>query len=425
MLLIVFVFAALMLAGVPVAFSIGIGSFLFFLTSDFVPVSISVQRIASSSQSFPLLAVPFFVLAGNLMNATGITKRLIGFATVTTGWISGGLAQVTIALSALMGGISGSAVADSAMQSRILGPSMLERGFSKGYTGCSIAFSSLICATIPPSIGLILYGFVGNVSIGRLFLAGIVPGILMAVFLMSTAYIVAKRRGYKPELDERPSRGEVIKELGAAKWALMFPVFLIGGIRFGVFTPSEAGAFAVVYALIIGFWVYKELTCKSVWETLEQSARDIGMIMLIIMFSAMLGYAIVFEQVPQNLSAFVLGISETPTLILFLVLLFLAVCGMFLESTVLVLLLTPIFVPVIIKLGIDPVHFGILMMTTVTMGGMTPPVGVAMFTVCGILKCPTDEYIRESVPFILAILALITFMALTPGVVLFLPNLLF
>ncbi len=424
MTLIVVVFVILMVSGMAVAFSIGLASFLFFLQSDFVPVSISVQRIASASQSFPLLAVPFFVLAGNLMNATGITTRLIAFSTTVTGWITGGLAHVSIILSALMGGVSGAAVADAAMEARILGPAMIERGFTKGYTGGVIALSSLITATIPPSIGLILYGFVGNVSIGRLFLAGIIPGLLMTLFLMATAYIIAKRRNYKPELDEMPKARDVLRGFNDAKWAILFPVILVGGIRFGVFTPSEAGAFAVVYALAIGVFVYREMTWKAVWEVLDQSISDIGMIMLIIMLSAMLGYAIIFEQVPQNLSSFILDLSAEPTVILFIILLFLVVCGMFVESTVNVLLLTPIFVPVITHLGFDPVHFGILMMTVVTMGSMTPPVGVAMYTVCGILKCPTDEYIIESLPFSFAVIVLIVFLALMPDVVLFLPRLL-
>jgi TRAP-type transport system large permease protein len=424
MLLIVSVFVALMVLGMPVAFSIGLASFLFFLTSDFIPVSISVQRIASSTQAFPLLAVPFFVLAGNLMNATGITTRLISFATTITGWMVGGLAHVSIVLSALMGGVSGAAVADAAMEARILGPSMIAKGFTRGYTGGVIALSSLITATIPPSIGLILYGFVGSVSIGRLFLAGIIPGLLMTFVLMGMAYAIAKRRGYQPETDRPPTFREVIHGLNEAKWALLFPVILVGGIRFGVFTPSEAGAFAVVYAYIIGQFVFKELTWRKVFEVLDQSISDVGMIMLIIMLSSMLGYAIIFQQVPQSLAAFVTGLSENPTVLLFLILLFLVVCGMFVESTVNVLLLTPIFVPLITQLGFDPVHFGILMMTVVTLGSMTPPVGVAMYTVCGLLKCPTDEYIVESLPFTAAVLVLVVTLALLPDVVLFLPRLL-
>ncbi len=424
MTLIVIVFAVLMILGMPVAFSIGIASFLFFVQSDFVPISISVQRIASATQAFPLLAVPFFVLAGNLMNATGITSRLISFSITVTGWVVGGLAQVSIVLSALMGGISGAAIADAAMEARILGPSMAERGFSKGYTAGVIAVGSLITATIPPSIGLILYGFIGSVSIGRLFLAGVIPGLLMAAFLMSTAYLIARRRGYRPERDRAPSLREVWTGLNEAKWALFFPVLLVGGIRFGVFTPSEAGAFAVIYALLIGFFVYRELTWRRVWEMLDQSVSDIGMIMLIIMFSSMLGYAIIFQQVPQNLAAFITGLSESPMLLMFLILAFLVICGMFVESTVNVLLLTPIFVPVITQLGFDPVHFGILMMSVVTLGSMTPPVGVAMYTVCGLLKCPTEEYVVESFPFILAVLLLVSVLAFFPEIVLFLPGLL-
>ena len=422
MTLIVLLFVFLMVFGMPVAFSIGIPSFLFFVNSDFVPISISVQRIASATQAFPLLAVPFFVLAGNLMNVTGITPRLIAFSTLITGWMIGGLAQVSIVLSALMGGISGAAVADAAMEARILGPTMIARGFSKGYIAGIIAVGSLITATIPPSIGLILYGFVGNVSIGRLFLAGVVPGLLMAAFLMTTAYVIAKRRGYKPELAELPKWRDVLHGLNDAKWALMFPVLLVGGIRFGIFTPSEAGSFAVVYALLVGFFVYRELTWHKVWAMLEQSISDIGMIMLIIMFSSMLGYAIIFQQVPQSLAMFVTGLSSEPMIILFLILGFLVICGMVVESTVIVLLLTPIFVPVIQHLGFDPVHFGILMMSVVTLGSMTPPVGVAMYTVCGLLKCPTEDYVVESLPFIVAVLVLVSLLAFFPDVVLYLPR---
>ncbi len=424
MTLVSVLFVVFLLAGMPLAFTVGIAGMSYFMMSDTLPMSIAVQKVASASQSFPLLAVPFFVLAGHLMNKTGITDRLLGFAKVLVSWITGGLAHVSIVLSALMGGVSGSAVADACMQSRVLGPTMIDSGYSKGYTAAAIAVSSLITATIPPSIGLILYGFIGNVSIGRLFIAGIVPGILMTLFLMAAAYVIAKRRGYKPETTERPTVRTVLRAMNNSKWALLFPVLLIVCIRFGIFTPSEAGAFAVVYALIIGRFVYKELSGKDVIEALHSSVSDIGMIMLIIMFSAMVGYGIIFEQMPQSLAQLIGGVSSNPTVTLFLVLGFLVVIGMVLESTVSVLLLTPIFVPIIQSVGIDPVHFGILMMTVVTLGGMTPPVGVAMYAVCGILKCPTDEYVLESIPFIGAVLLLVVFLALFPGIVLFLPNLL-
>ncbi len=424
MTLIVILFLFLLLTGMPAAFAIGLPSFLFFMQSDFVPINIAVQRIAGATQSFPLLAVPFFVLAGNLMNVTGITSRLIRFSTLCTGWIAGGLAHVCILLSAIMGGVSGAAVADAAMEARILGPTMIGRGFSKGYTCGVIALGSLITATIPPSIGLILYGYVGGVSIGRLFIAGIVPGVMMTVALMATAYFIAKRRGYKPELSEIPPAREVLRGLNEAKYAILFPVFLIGGIRFGVFTPSEAGAFCVLYALAVGLFIYKEMTWQSIWDVLEQTVGDVGMIMLIIMLSSMLGYAIIFEQVPQNMAAFMLGLTNNSTVVMILILGFLVIAGMFVESTVLVLLLTPIFVPIITQLGFDPVHFGILMMSLVTMGSMTPPVGVAMFTVCGILKCPTHEYVMEALPFTFTIIILVSILIFIPDVVLFLPNLL-
>ncbi|MBP0616412.1 TRAP transporter large permease [Jiella mangrovi] len=424
MLLPTILFFALMLLGMPIAFAIGIAGFSFFLTSQFIPVSIGIQQVASASQSFPLLAVPLFLLAGHMMNKTGITRRLIDCSNALVSWMAGGLAQVCILLSTFMGGVSGSAVADAAMEARILGPEMIRSGYDKGFTAATIAVGSLITATIPPSLGLILYGFVGNVSIGRLFLAGVIPGLLMMVALMATVWIVAKKRGYGGEARSLPDIGTVGRTLWDAKWALIFPVALLVSIRSGIFTASEVGAFAVVYALVVGVFAHRELSWKDLQEALSDSVVDIGVITLIILFSGMVGYVIVFERAPQTIAEALLGLSSQPIIVVFLILVFVFLCGLFIEATVLVLLLTPIVLPIVQPLGVDPVHFGILMMTIVTLGGMTPPVGVAMYAVCSILDCPIEAYVKESVPFVVAILLVVTILALFPGLVLFLPNML-
>jgi tripartite ATP-independent transporter DctM subunit len=415
-------FLALMFLGMPVAFAVGVASLVFYLVNDTIPAQIGIQRIATATQSFPLLAVPLFVLAGNLMNSSGITDRIIALAKVLTGWITGGLAQVAIVVSALMGGVSGSAVADAAMEARILGPAMLRNGFSRGFSSAVISVGSLITATIPPSIGLILYGFLGNVSIGRLFLGGVIPGILMTFVLMGTTWQIARRRGYRGDPGGFPGWREVLRQTNRSKWALLFPVFLVVGIRFGIFTPSEVGAFAVAYAVFVGFVAYRELDWKRLNDALRHSVHDIGMIMLIIMLSAMIGYVIALERVPQNAAEWLVGVTQNPDVLISVLVLFILVLGMFLESTVIVLLLTPILVPIVTKAGIDPVHFGLVMMTATTLGGMTPPVGVAMYTVCGLLDTPMDEYTKEAIPLILAVVALIYLMAFVPSIVLFLPN---
>lgn len=424
MLLMTALFFVLMFMGMPISFAIGLAGFSFFLLSDTIPVSIAVQQIATQSQSFPLLAVPFFVLAGHMMNRTGITRRLIACSSVLVSWMAGGLAQVCILLSTLMGGISGSAVADAAMEARMLGPEMIRRGYSKGFTCATIAVGSLITATIPPSLGLILYGYIGNVSIGRLFLAGVIPGLMMMAGLMIVVWLISRKRGYQPAADKLPTRAEVWRAVADAKWALLFPVALLAGIRGGIFTPSEVGALAVFYAVFVGVFLHRELTWEGFQEALGEGVTDIGIIMFVILLSGPLGYAIIFEQTPQMMADWMLGLSSNPTVIVMLILLLLLILGTALESTVMVLLLTPIFVPIVTKIGIDPVHFGIVMMSVVTLGSMTPPVGPCMFACMTILDTSMEDYTRESIPFLAMICLVITILVFTPGLVLWLPNLL-
>lgn len=425
MIILGIIFLLFLFLGMPLSFSIAVSSIIFFIVNPNVSLAIPIQKMASSTQSFPMMAIPFFVLAGNLMNSAGITERLLKFCLVITKGMVGGLAHVTILLSAFMGGISGSAIADVAMQSHLLGQAMIDRKYSRGFSTAIISLSGLITATIPPSIGLILYGFVGEVSIGRLFLAGIIPGILMTIFLMVPTHFISKKRGYDKVSDDDVVEGEFWSCLYEAKWAILFPIILIVGIRFGIFTPSESGAFAVVYALIIGFFVYKDLTMAKFKQVLYQSVLDIGVILYIIAVSAIFGYIVVYSQIPQAIAKTLLSLTQDPTIIMLIILGLLFIIGMFMESTVIVLLLTPIFLPVAESVGVDPVHFGILMMTLVTMGAMTPPVGVAMFTACSIIKCPTEDYIRESIPFITAIIVLVLVLLFFPQLVMFLPNLVF
>lgn len=424
LLAIALLFALFLTIGVPVAFALGLATVPFFLAGEYMPLTVAMQRMFSATQSFPLLAVPFFILAGNLMNVGGITNRLLRFAKLLSGWMAGGLAQVSVVLSALMGGISGSAVADAAMEARLLGPAMAARGYAVGYSANAIAFSSVITATIPPSIGLILFGFVAEVSIGRLLLGGVIPGLLMTAVLMAVTWVIAKRRGYQPELDRLPTAREVGASFVECLWALVFPIFLLAGFRFGLFTATEAGAVVVVYALVVGRFVYRELTWENLLRCMKESAQDIGMVMLIIVMAAVLGMALTFEQAPRAITGVLTDMSGNRYVTLFAVMGILFVAGMVMEATVNVLLVTPLLLPALIREGFDPVHMGVLMIILVTFGGNTPPVGVIMYTVCGILKCSFEEFVRWSWPYLLAMVALLVALAMMPPLVLFLPNLL-
>ena len=425
MLLLVGVFLVLLLLGMPVAFAIGLAGFMFILSTPNIPISITVQRIVAQTQSFTLLAIPLFIFAGNLMNATGITSRLVKLSRILVGHLPGSLAQVSVMLSTLMGGVSGSANADAVMESRILGPEMIKQGYSRGYGAAVNGLTSMITCTIPPSMGFIIYGSVGEVSIGRLFVGGVLPGFLMMAMFMATVHITAKRAGYLPVNDRPPSVPEVLVALKDNIYALLFPFLLIIGIRFGLFTPSEAGAFACMYALFVGVFIYREITWKVFMECVRQSAVDIGVLMLILTLSGTFGYAIVYGRVPQSIAAFLIGITSNPYLLMLVIIALLILAGMFVETTVCALLLTPVFIPVITKLGIDPVHFGVIMMTTLTSGIMTHPVGVALYSTSEIMGCTPEETVREAIPFSITLFTLVVILVFFPQIVLFRPNLVF
>ncbi|MCX8116653.1 MAG: TRAP transporter large permease [Desulfobacterota bacterium] len=424
MLWVFIVFIVLLVMGMPVAFAIGIAGMVFFLQNPQLPFTMPIQLAISQTQNFPLLAIPLFIFAANLMNETGLTNRLIRLALVLAGHMRGGLAQTNVVLSTLMGGVSGSAIADAAMEARILGTEMIKKGFSKGYTSAVTTITACITPIIPPSIGLILYGTIGEVSIGRLFTAGIIPGLMMMAFLMVTVSITSKKRGYLPER-EPPSLKEVVLALIDSIWAFLFPIALIGGIRFGLFTPTEAGAFAAVYALLIGAFFYRELTWEKFKRTLEYTIVDIGSIMLIIALSGIFGYGLAYERIGDLFSGFMLGIVSHPQLLLIVIVLALLIAGMFIESVVIILLFTAILLPLVRQVGVDPVHFGIIFMLVIVLGLVTPPVGVSMYTVCSILDCRLEDYIKESIPFIAAILLVDLMLIFFPQIVLFLPNLVF
>ena len=403
MTLVLIAFIILLIIGMPVAFAIGISGALFFIQHPELPFTTVVQLPISATQNFLMLAVPLFIFAGNLMNSSGISERLVKLSLLLTGHMKGGLAQVSVVLSTLMGGVSGSATADAAMESRILGPDMEKQGYPKGYTAAVIAFTSLITATIPPGVNLILYGTVGNVSISRLFIAGFIAGLFMMILQMITVAITANVRKFKPHNTVKAPLKEILLSLKETIWAILFPVFLLVGIRFGIFTPSEVGAFACFYALFVGVFIYKELTWQTLWETLCMSVTDVGAIMFIIALSGIFGYGIPIEQIPQQMMGFITSITVNPILVMILIMIGLVVAGMFIDGPVIILLATPILLPIIKSIGIDPILFGIIMATVATFGSLTPPVGIAMYTVCSILKCPTKEYITESYPFIIAI----------------------
>lgn len=408
------VFLSLTVIGLPIAFVLlGTGIAMTLADPDILEVAY-IQNIIVGTQSFPLIAIPLFILAGELMNISGITRRLMDFAQALTANMIGGLAQVNIVLSTLKAGMMGSANADAAMDAKTLVPEMVNRGYSPAYASVVTAASALIAPMIPPGIGLILYGFVTDTSIGQLFMAGILPGLIMTVAMMAMSHWVARRRGYGRD-SEPIARGQMWRTFVGSVPALLMPVIIVLGIRGGIFTASEAGGVAVVYSLVFCV-VYRECGWKDLANALASTASTTSVIMIVLAASAALSWTLSFEQLPQKVAEMLVDSSSNQLSLFLIVAVLLLIAGMFVEGTALILILAPMFAPAAAKLNIDPVHFGIFFVYMIHLGGITPPVGTIMFTTCAITRVPLQDFIRESLPWLAMLLGIAALIAAVPGI---------
>lgn len=405
---------------VPVAFVLMGSSLVYFIfINTSMPMEMLIQQFVTSVESFPYLAVPFFIMVGSVMNHSGISKALMDFSDVLVGHTKGGLAQVNVLLSALMGGISGSANADAAMQSKILVPEMERKGFSRPFSGAITAASSAISPVIPPGTNLILYALIANVPVGNMFLAAYMPGILMAVALMIVVYIISIKRGYKASRDKMSSPREILKQFFISIWALFIPFAIIMGMRFGIFTPTEAGGVAVAFATIVGFFVYKELRLEHISIILMDTVKGTGAVMAIIASARVFGYYLTLERIPQMITEFLTNMTSSPIILLMVINVILLFVGMFLEGGAALVILAPLLVPAVRMFGIDPVHFGIIFIVNIMIGGLTPPFGSMMFTVCSITELKLEDFVKEVWPFILCLLGVLMLVTYSETVALF------
>ena len=384
----------------------------YFLFYAHVPMQISVQQLIGPSQNASLLAIPFFILLGTLMSHTGIAHRLLKVADLMVGKLTGGLALANILLSTMLGGISASNLADAAMLTRMIVPEMEKQGYNRAFASAVTASGSLITPIIPPGIALIIYGLVADVSIGKMFMAGILPGLLCCVLLMVAAYVVSKQRGYVPAREHWPDRQEVKTTLIGAWPALFLVVAIIGGIRLNIFTPTEAGAVAVGLVIIIGFFIFKEMKVSDVSNALLDTAKSTAAVMLVIMASSVLAWIFSLEHAGDQLATVIMNFTTNKYVFLIAVNVVLLILGMLIEGTAIMIVLVPLLMPVVLKLGIDPVHFGIVMILNLAIGCLTPPVGTVMLLVCNLSKVSVADFMRQSGLLFLALfaaLALVTF----------------
>lgn len=408
-------FAALLIISVPIAIALGMASTIALLYSGKVSSSYIAQGLVTSIDSFPLMAVPFFILAGDLMGQGGLSRRLLEVGNTIFGRYTGGMAIIAIVTCMFFAAISGSGPATVAAIGGIMLPTMLRHGYNSGYSVGLVAAAGSIGIIIPPSIPMIIYAVSANVSITQMFLAGIIPGLFIGVALIITAYVKARKAGYKG-FDRRYKASEIWASIWDAKWALLVPIIILGGIYGGVFTPTEAAAVGVIYGFVIGFFVYKELKLSDLYKVVSGSALTSATVVLIVGTATIFGRVLAIERIPFHIAEYIVSLTDSAVLILVLVNILLLVVGMFMETIAAIIILTPILLPVVTAVGVHPVHFGIVMIVNLAIGMVTPPVGVNLFVGSRVGSVPLESAMVGAIPFIAAMIVVLLLITYVPWI---------
>ncbi|MCS7234248.1 MAG: TRAP transporter large permease [Synergistetes bacterium] len=415
-------FVSLLIIGVPVAFSLGISSLIYIVIKG-IPLNIIPQKMYSGIDSFVLLCIPAFVLAGNLMNTVGITQRIINLSNALVGFIRGGLALANVAASMIFAGISGTALADTASIGAILIPAMKKEGYDADFSAAVTASSSTVGPIIPPSVPMIIVGTLTGLSVSRLFLAGAIPGIILGFSLMGITYYISIKKNYPKE--ENFSLKRVVKAFYEASWAVGMIIIILGGILGGVFTPTEASVIAVVYAVIVGALVYKELRFKDLPKITVESIRMTTSIMLLVGFARLFAWIITTERIPQMVADWILNISTNPLVVILLINAVLLFVGCFMETIAALVIFVPVLMPVAMKVGMDPIHFSVMVVLNLVIGLCTPPFGVCLFVAASIARISLGELVRAIAPFLLVLIGVLMLVSYFPSLSLILPNLVY
>ena len=407
-------FAIFLLLSVPIGIALGLSTLVTIVYSGSLPLEFLAKELVTSVDSFPLMAVPFFILAGEIMGKGGISERLFRVANSLVGNKTGGFAIATIITCMFFAAISGSGPATVAAIGGIMIPAMVRQGYDKRFATAVVCAAGSLGVIIPPSIPMVIYGVVGNVSIANMFIAGILPGLLVGFALIVYAYFYSKKMGYTG-LDEKTSISGIAKSVWDAKWALLIPIIILGGIYGGIFTPTEAAVIAVVYGLVAGLLLYRELKIKDLPSVLANSALTTATILIIVGTATAFGRLLTIQQIPNQVAQAMLSVSESPIVIILLITLLLLIVGCFMDTLAAIIILTPILLPIAINIGYDPVHFGIIMVLNLAIGFITPPLGVNLFVGSGISGLSIEALSKAIVPFFLV-------MVFTLFIVIFLPQ---
>ncbi len=416
-------FIVIIILGAPIAIGLGLSSLTAIYLGTNLPLVLIPQRMYAAADSFPLMAIPFFMLAGALMEYGGISRRLINMANKLVGHLTGGLALVGIITCMFFAAISGSGPATVAAIGGIMIPSMVRAGYDESFSSAVMAIAGSIGIIIPPSIPMVTYGVVAGASIGAVFMGGIIAGLLVGLGLMLMAWYISKKRGYGGS-EEKFSMKKFLKAFKEAFWAILMPVIILGGIYGGIFTPTEAAAVAVAYGFIIGLLVYKELNLKDLPAIFVNSAVSTSTVMLIISAASVFGWILTSERVPDAIAQYFMSLTNSAATYMIMINIMLLIVGTFMETNAAIIILAPIFLPLAIQLGIDPVLFGVIMVVNLAIGMVTPPLGVNLFVACGIQKISIEQISRAVLPFILMNVIVLFILTFIPDIIMFLPNLL-